>query len=368
MVRGIVRSAVALLALLTITTPASAQNTLLLFLSSGDPGVLPSAPGQATPQPPELGTPLAPVPNLGESARLYIWAAAQSGSSAMSWNAISFNIDIDGPATLSNLTLFNPSNLGQPRWNAGGLFTPPPSAANTEYNNVVMLAGAEYGVRRVPYSDGYAAISGGFPVAGAPVLLGYFDVTYSQITLATVWLEVGGLACGATEGSSSQNRVKLGNAETGLGTLASSSPGTRPALPAAIFNVAPPGTFSLTAPATGRYVTTLSPKLEWTPAQRADTYSVQISANSNMLAPVLTQTGITGTSFTVPAGILDTGVYFWSVSAHNTGGATGAGNGPHDFGVVVSAGETCRADFDRSGSVGVPDIFAFLSAWFVGCP
>jgi hypothetical protein len=35
---------------------------------------------------------------------------------------------------------------------------------------------------------------------------------------------------------------------------------------------------------------------------------------------------------------------------------------------VLIAGDTCRADFDRSGAVGVPDIFAFLSAWFVGCP
>jgi len=28
----------------------------------------------------------------------------------------------------------------------------------------------------------------------------------------------------------------------------------------------------------------------------------------------------------------------------------------------------CPADFDRSGDVGVPDIFAFLSTWFSGCP
>jgi hypothetical protein len=28
----------------------------------------------------------------------------------------------------------------------------------------------------------------------------------------------------------------------------------------------------------------------------------------------------------------------------------------------------CAADFDGSGALGVPDIFAFLSAWFAGCP
>jgi hypothetical protein len=30
--------------------------------------------------------------------------------------------------------------------------------------------------------------------------------------------------------------------------------------------------------------------------------------------------------------------------------------------------EDCRADFDNNGTVGVPDIFAFLAAWFAGCP
>lgn len=28
----------------------------------------------------------------------------------------------------------------------------------------------------------------------------------------------------------------------------------------------------------------------------------------------------------------------------------------------------CRADFDRSGHIGVSDIFSFLSEWFSGCP
>jgi hypothetical protein len=32
--------------------------------------------------------------------------------------------------------------------------------------------------------------------------------------------------------------------------------------------------------------------------------------------------------------------------------------------VLISFVESCSADFDTSGSLGVPDIFAFLSAWF----
>ncbi len=365
MIRGLVRSAV--LVCLFAATAAHAQNTILVFLSSANPGALPSAPGQATPQPPELGSPLAPVPNLGTSARLYIWAAAQSGLAAMSWNGVSFNIDADGPATLSNLTLFNPSYLGTPRWNSGGLFTPPVSAGGTEYNNVLMLAASEYGVRRVPYSDGYASVTGGFPVAGAPVLLGYFDVTFAQTTLATIWLEIGGLACTSTDGTITLDRVKLGNAETGPGTPVNSAPGTRAAQPAAIFNIAAPGAFSLTSPAAGSYSAISGPKLEWSTADRAATYTVVISASPSMTSPILTQAGITGQSFDVPPGILNTGVYYWTVSAHNTGGATGATNGPRDIG-IIGGGTGCRADFDQNGSLGVPDIFAFLSAWFSGCP
>ena len=217
------------------------------------------------------------------------------------------------------------------------------------------------------FRSGYASVNGGFPVAGAPVLLGYFDVTFSQTTLATVWLEIGGLACASTDGSSSLDRVRLGNAETGSGTPVASAPGTRPALPAAIFNIAAPGPFNLSAPTSGRYVTTQSPKLEWTAADRAASYTVQVSASANMSSPVLTQSNVIGLSLDVPAGVLSAGVYYWTVSAHNTGGATGASNGPLDFG-VVGGGSACPADFDHSGTVGVPDIFAFLGAWFAGCP
>ena len=35
---------------------------------------------------------------------------------------------------------------------------------------------------------------------------------------------------------------------------------------------------------------------------------------------------------------------------------------------TLSIGVCCPADFDGDGTVGVPDIFAFLAAWFAGCP
>lgn len=36
--------------------------------------------------------------------------------------------------------------------------------------------------------------------------------------------------------------------------------------------------------------------------------------------------------------------------------------------IALGVANACAADFDADGTLGVPDIFAFLSAWFAGCP
>ncbi|MBX3407656.1 MAG: hypothetical protein KF869_12930 [Phycisphaeraceae bacterium] len=36
--------------------------------------------------------------------------------------------------------------------------------------------------------------------------------------------------------------------------------------------------------------------------------------------------------------------------------------------IALGVANPCAADFDDDGTLGVPDIFAFLSAWFAGCP
>lgn len=52
----------------------------------------------------------------------------------------------------------------------------------------------------------------------------------------------------------------------------------------------------------------------------------------------------------------------------NALGGTWLGDGTVCLPESCDAGEDCRADFDNNGTVGVPDIFAFLAAWFAGCP
>jgi hypothetical protein len=52
--------------------------------------------------------------------------------------------------------------------------------------------------------------------------------------------------------------------------------------------------------------------------------------------------------------------YLVRVSGYN--GGNGSGN------LSVSIAADCQADFNHSGGLGVDDIFAFLNAWFAGCP
>ncbi|MBY0261537.1 MAG: hypothetical protein K2Q20_04300 [Phycisphaerales bacterium] len=64
-----------------------------------------------------------------------------------------------------------------------------------------------------------------------------------------------------------------------------------------------------------------------------------------------------------------TGCVFLDPSVCTTLGATFAGSGIVCGPTTCTAGPApCRADFDNNGTRNVADIFAFLSAWFAGCP
>ena len=62
-----------------------------------------------------------------------------------------------------------------------------------------------------------------------------------------------------------------------------------------------------------------------------------------------------------PVRLEDVGVYTCTVTV----GSDSVTSAP----IVLAVRQTCRADFDESGGApAVTDIFAFLSAWFAGCP
>ena len=86
--------------------------------------------------------------------------------------------------------------------------------------------------------------------------------------------------------------------------------------------VSPPSTPVLSSPENNATGVPVNPTLTWNSASGADTYTLQVSKNSNMSSPVVNQSGITGTSFQV-SGLENGTQYFWRVRAVNTAGESG---------------------------------------------
>ncbi len=121
-----------------------------------------------------------------------------------------------------------------------------------------------------------------------------------------------------------------------------------------------PGTFSLTGPAPGEYVTTTTPMLSWSASLLADSYSLVIDDDADLSSPLLTQTGLVATSFNVPPGTLAPGVVYWQVLAVNEDGSTTGSPDPADFAVL---NPDCPSDTDGNGAVDVVDLLGLLGTW-----
>jgi hypothetical protein len=86
--------------------------------------------------------------------------------------------------------------------------------------------------------------------------------------------------------------------------------------------VPPPSTPSLSDPFNTATGISVNPILRWNVSNGAETYTLQVSKNSNMSLPVVNQTGITGTSYTVN-GLENETRYYWRVRAVNAAGNSG---------------------------------------------
>ncbi len=90
-----------------------------------------------------------------------------------------------------------------------------------------------------------------------------------------------------------------------------------------ITQLAIPDAVSLTSPANNAVDIEFQPEFEWTTADRADTYSIQISTESDFSSTVIDESGLTTTTFSVSSDLISGQEYFWRVRG------TGAdGNGP----------------------------------------
>jgi hypothetical protein len=99
--------------------------------------------------------------------------------------------------------------------------------------------------------------------------------------------------------------------------------------------VAPPGAFSLTAPADGATNVPLLPTLTWTASAGVSTYTLEAASDAAFTTIVLSQVGITTTSYTPGAPIAQGVTVFWRVTALNAGGSTLATGAPFSFTTVT---------------------------------
>ena len=83
----------------------------------------------------------------------------------------------------------------------------------------------------------------------------------------------------------------------------------------------PPNVPELTAPANGSAGVSTSPTFSWNAALNASTYNLTVSRYANLSSPVISQTGLTSTSYT-GSGLSDGPTYYWGVEAVNAYGST----------------------------------------------
>lgn len=82
---------------------------------------------------------------------------------------------------------------------------------------------------------------------------------------------------------------------------------------------APPSTPELVSPEDGATEISTSPTLDWQPADRADTYQVQVDESNNFSSPVIDRNGLTTTEEQV-SDLQSTTTYYWRLRASNNGG------------------------------------------------
>jgi len=68
------------------------------------------------------------------------------------------------------------------------------------------------------------------------------------------------------------------------------------------------------------------PTLTWSAAQGATDYTLKISTNKDLSNPVVNQTGITGTSYTLTTALTNGQKYYWNITAVNSSGSRTVSN------------------------------------------
>ena len=107
---------------------------------------------------------------------------------------------------------------------------------------------------------------------------------------------------------------------------------------------------------------TTRPLIEWEAAAEADSYNISVARQPDGSEVVFADEGIVDTSTEV--GPFNSGRYYVTVTAVNSGGEREALNGPLSIFVV----NPCPGDFDGDGTLSIFDFLAFQNAFDAGCP
>lgn len=79
----------------------------------------------------------------------------------------------------------------------------------------------------------------------------------------------------------------------------------------------PPGTFGLLSPTDGSAWSLPTPTFDWQNASGASTYILEVADNPGFLSPVIFETGLTSSSYTVVTPLAENTLYYWRVTAVN---------------------------------------------------
>lgn len=92
-----------------------------------------------------------------------------------------------------------------------------------------------------------------------------------------------------------------------------------------------PGSFTLLSPAPNSETSSLTPSFSWSAQGGALHYTFQLSLTADFQNPELTQSGLTGTSFTSPTALAGGTTYFWRALAFDGVSTKVASNAPYFF-------------------------------------
>lgn len=150
-------------------------------------------------------------------------------------------------------------------------------------------------------------------------------VTWSSATTSVATVDANGLVTGVSSGTSVISATSEGKTGTATVTVTAN----------------PPSAFPLSQPANRSAGESTTPQFSWQSSSGATSYTLEVATTASFgSSDVINQAGITTTNFTPTTALQPGTVYFWRVTAVNSGGTTTASNAPFEFSAPIAVGNS----------------------------